>query len=161
MYTWLVLVMGVFYAIPALQVLPKKSIYLDIERNICICIYSFSRVYITKNLYWIVLYLQLTLNNEQELYLTGNQDLCYYNFKCARPVSNWVWFLSGAFSSYKFVDTILSENYINSKDLNLFTGISFPIPFKVTTLADFNHFFSNIGYIAFGLIFLILVRWQL
>ena len=161
MYTWLVLVMGVFYAIPALQVLPKNSIYLDIERNICICIYSFLRVYITKNLYWIVSYLQLTLNNEQELYLTGNQDLCYYNFKCARPVSNWVWFLSGAFSSYKFVDTILSENYINSKDLNLFTGISFPIPFKVTTLADFNHFFSNIGYIAFGLIFLILVRWQL
>ena len=30
---------------------------------------------------------------------------------------------------------------------------------KVKTLADFNHFFSNIGYIAFGLIFLILVRW--
>ena len=64
------------------------TIYLDIVRNICICIYSFLQVHFTKNLYWIVSYLQLTLNNEQELYLTGNQDLCYYNFKCARPVSN-------------------------------------------------------------------------
>ena len=32
---------------------------------------------------------------------------------------------------------------------------------KVKTLADFNHVFSNIGYIAFGFIFLILVRWYL
>ena len=51
MYTWLVLVMGVFYAIPALQVLQKNSIYLDIVRNICTCIYSFLRVHFTKNLY--------------------------------------------------------------------------------------------------------------
>jgi len=74
MYTWLVLVMGVFYTIPAIQ---------------------------------------LVLNYEQELYNTGNQDLCFYNFQCAVPVSG---------------------------------------------LYDFNHFFSNIGYVAFGLIFLILVR---
>jgi len=47
------------------------------------------------------------------LCVPGNQDLCFYNFQCAVPVSG---------------------------------------------LYDFNHFFSNIGYVAFGLIFLILVR---
>ena len=41
---------------------------------------------------WIlyaILILQLVLNYEQELYSTGNQDLCFYNFQCARPVSKF------------------------------------------------------------------------
>ena len=33
---------------------------------------------------------QLVLNYEQELYSTGNQDLCFYNFQCARPVSTFL-----------------------------------------------------------------------
>lgn len=76
MYVWLVLVMGIFYSIPALQLVLKYQV------------------------------------ESQE---TGNQDLCYYNFQCS-------------------------------------------IPFG--TLTDFNHFFSNIGYIGFGIIFIILTKYK-
>ena len=77
MYVWLVLVMGVFYTIPALQVNQHAFNNLN-PRNL-------TKV-MAENKY-VVFLLQLVLNYERELISTGNQDLCFYNFQCARPVS--------------------------------------------------------------------------
>ena len=49
----------------------------------------------------------------QVLYRTGDYDLCYYNYLCARPLGY---------------------------------------------LMDFNHIYSNIGYVIFGLFFIAFVR---
>ncbi|XP_023227870.1 SID1 transmembrane family member 1-like isoform X3 [Centruroides sculpturatus] len=56
--------------------------------------------------------LQLVYTYQTVLNVTGNEDICYYNFLCAHPL--------GVFS-------------------------------------DFNHVFSNIGYIMLGILFLLLV----
>lgn len=72
LYIWLVITMGIFYAIPAIQVV---------------------------------------INQQNKLKATGDQDICYYNFLCSIPV-----------------------NAIN----------------------DFNHIFSNIWYMGFGLLFVFL-----
>ena len=71
LYVYLVLMMGTFYGIPALQ---------------------------------LVL-------NYQSIMESGNQDLCYYNFLCSVPVLR---------------------------------------------IKDFNHIFSNIGYMFFGTLFLVI-----
>ncbi|XP_076310308.1 SID1 transmembrane family member 1-like isoform X2 [Tachypleus tridentatus] len=57
--------------------------------------------------------IQLVYTYQKVLNVTGNEDICYYNFLCAHPV--------GVFS-------------------------------------DFNHVYSNLGYIMLGLLFLGLVR---
>lgn len=79
MYTWLVLVMGVFYTIPALQV---NLHMLQPHPHECNKGYKDKPKHITR----VVFPLQLVLNYERELISTGNQDLCFYNFQCARPV---------------------------------------------------------------------------
>ena len=76
LYIWLVLMMGTFYGIPAIQLVFK---YQDV------------------------------------LTFTGNNDLCYYNFLCSIPIGK---------------------------------------------VQDFNHILSNIGYIAFGITFLIIVWYR-
>ena len=76
LYIWLVLMMGVFYGIPAIQ---------------------------------------LVLKYQEALQVSGNNDLCYYNFLCSIPVGK---------------------------------------------VQDFNHILSNVGYIAFGLTFLGLVKYR-
>ena len=76
LYIWLVLMMGVFYGIPAIQ---------------------------------------LVLKYQEALRKTGNNDLCYYNFLCSIPVGK---------------------------------------------VQDFNHILSNVGYIAFGLTFLVIVWYR-
>ncbi|GBO43570.1 SID1 transmembrane family member 1, partial [Araneus ventricosus] len=55
---------------------------------------------------------QLVYINQRIVNMTGNQDLCYYNFLCSHQV--------GVFS-------------------------------------DFNHVYSNIGYVMLGILFLLLV----
>lgn len=55
--------------------------------------------------------IQLVITYQNVLHITGNQDMCYYNFLCAHP-------------------------------LRLFS--------------DFNHVFSNVGYILLGLLFIFL-----
>ncbi|XP_022249983.1 SID1 transmembrane family member 1-like [Limulus polyphemus] len=75
-------------------------------------------VYQWKNLIIIAIFygvpvIQLVYTYQKVLNVTGNQDICYYNFLCAHPI--------GVFS-------------------------------------DFNHVYSNLGYIMLGLLFLGLVR---
>ena len=74
LYFWLVILIGIFYSVPALQ---------------------------------LVLRYQTTLRK------TGDNDLCYYNFKCSFPLGK---------------------------------------------VHDFNHIISNIGYMAFGISFFIIVK---
>ena len=76
LYIWLVLMMGTFYGIPAIQ---------------------------------------LVFKYQEALAFTGNNDLCYYNFLCSIPIGK---------------------------------------------VQDFNHILSNIGYIAFGVTFLIIVWYR-
>lgn len=55
--------------------------------------------------------IQLVITYQNVVHVTGNQDLCYYNFLCAHPLG---------------------------------------------LLSDFNHVFSNFGYILLGLLFIFL-----
>ncbi|XP_014230770.1 SID1 transmembrane family member 1-like [Trichogramma pretiosum] len=75
-----------------------------------------SRLYIhyliTIAIFYTAPVLQLVVTYQNVLHVTGNQDLCYYNFLCAHPL----YFLS-----------------------------------------DFNHVFSNLGYILLGLLFIFIV----
>ena len=72
LHVWLLVIMGTFYTIPAVQVV---------------------------------------FNQQTVLQTTGNQDVCYYNFLCSAPV---------------------------------------------LAVTDFNHIFSNIWYMGFGVIFVVL-----
>ena len=85
MYTWLVLVMGVFYTIPALQV---NLHMLQPHPQECNKGYKDDAKQ-TETYHMCYFPLQLVLNYERELISTGNQDLCFYNFQCARPVSQF------------------------------------------------------------------------
>ncbi len=79
LYVWLVITMGMFYTIPAIQVV---------------------------------------INQQDKLRTTGDQDICYYNFLCSIPVKE---------------------------------------------VTDFNHIFSNIWYLGFGMLFIFLTgyrQWQ-
>ena len=76
LYIWLVILMSVFYGVPAIQLVLKYQVLLR---------------------------------------KTGNNDLCYYNFLCSIPVNK---------------------------------------------VLDFNHIISNIGYMAFGITFLIIVWYK-
>lgn len=75
-----------------------------------------SRLYvyylITIAIFYTAPVIQLVVTYQNVLHVTGNQDLCYYNFLCAHPL----FFLS-----------------------------------------DFNHVFTNLGYILFGLLFIFIV----
>ena len=116
MYTWLVLVMGVFYTIPALQLvlgyqreLYNTGWYQQYHHEYHLCTNNTTTTTKKHNC-------SKQLHPQSNAFLTtilGNQDLCYYNFQCARPVRS---------------------------------------------ITDFNHLFSNIGYVAFGFMFLILVK---
>ena len=75
LHVWLLIIMGIFYTIPAIQVV---------------------------------------FNQQTALQTTGNQDVCYYNFLCSAPV---------------------------------------------LAVTDFNHIFSNIWYMGFGVIF-VLLTWH-
>ncbi|XP_059098452.1 SID1 transmembrane family member 1-like [Tigriopus californicus] len=76
LYLWLVLMMGIFYTIPAIQ---------------------------------------LMLSYQDKLLTSGDQDICYYNFLCSVPVG---------------------------------------------VVRDFNHIFSNIWYMALGILFVILSAYR-
>ena len=75
-----------------------------------------SRLYvyylITVAIFYTAPVIQLVVTYQNVLHVTGNQDLCYYNFLCSHPL----FFLS-----------------------------------------DFNHVFSNLGYILLGLLFIFIV----
>ncbi|XP_068219053.1 SID1 transmembrane family member 1-like [Palaemon carinicauda] len=64
---------------------------------------------ITVGVFYAVPVMQLVITYQRVLDETGNQDLCYYNFWCAHPLG---------------------------------------------PLSDFNHVFSNISYILFGILFI-------
>ena len=74
-----------------------------------------SRLYlyylITIAVFYALPVIQLVITYQNVLHVTGNQDLCYYNFLCAHPLA---------------------------------------------LLSDFNHVFSNFGYILLGLLFIFL-----
>ena len=76
LYFWLVILIGIFYGVPALQLVFKYQSLLQ---------------------------------------HTGNNDLCYYNFKCSFPMGK---------------------------------------------VHDFNHIISNIGYMALGIAFFIIVKYK-
>ena len=78
LYIWMVIVMSIYYGIPAMQ---------------------------------------LVLKYQKNLLREGKSDSCYYNFLCAETIS----------------------------------GIG---------VLDFNHLFSNIGYICYGLTFLLIVFYR-
>ncbi|XP_043262716.1 SID1 transmembrane family member 1-like [Colletes gigas] len=73
-----------------------------------------SRLYlyylITITIFYTLPVLQLVVTYQNILHITGNQDICYYNFLCAHPLG---------------------------------------------LLSDFNHVFSNFGYIILGLLFIL------
>ncbi|KAK2580071.1 hypothetical protein KPH14_012354 [Odynerus spinipes] len=72
-----------------------------------------SRLYLyylaTVAIFYTLPVLQLVVTYEHVLHVTGNQDMCYYNFLCAHPLG---------------------------------------------LISDFNHVFSNCGYILLGLLFI-------
>ncbi|XP_046592495.1 SID1 transmembrane family member 1 isoform X1 [Neodiprion lecontei] len=74
-----------------------------------------SRLYVyylgTIAVFYTLPVIQLVVTYQQVLHVTGNQDLCYYNFLCAHPLG---------------------------------------------LLSDFNHVFSNLGYVILGLLFILL-----
>ncbi|XP_012280860.1 SID1 transmembrane family member 2 isoform X2 [Orussus abietinus] len=74
-----------------------------------------SRLYlyylVTVAVFYTLPVIQLVITYQNVLHVTGNQDLCYYNFLCAHPLG---------------------------------------------FLSDFNHVFSNFGYIVLGLLFILL-----
>ncbi|XP_012233210.1 SID1 transmembrane family member 1 [Linepithema humile] len=74
-----------------------------------------SRLYlyylVTVAVFYTLPVVQLAVIYQRVLHTTGNQDMCYYNFLCAHPLS---------------------------------------------LLSDFNHVFSNFGYIMLGLLFIFL-----
>ncbi|XP_066599229.1 SID1 transmembrane family member 1-like [Prorops nasuta] len=78
-----------------------------------------SRLYlyylITVAIFYTLPAVQLVWTNQRVLHVTGNQDLCYYNFLCSHPIT---------ISKYYF--------------------------------SDFNHIFSNFGYVLLGLLFIFL-----
>ncbi|XP_076686693.1 SID1 transmembrane family member 1 [Andrena cerasifolii] len=74
-----------------------------------------SRLYLyylaTVAIFYTLPVVQLVITYQHVLHVTGNEDLCYYNFLCAHPFG---------------------------------------------LLSDFNHVFSNIGYVMLGLLFIFL-----
>ena len=81
LYIWLVLLMGITYIIPAMQ---------------------------------------LVWSHQKMIYSSGNTDLCYYNYLCSVP-------------------RVTSDGRI---------------------VSDFNKIFSNIGYMIYGIVFLIIIFWR-
>ncbi|KAI4454754.1 sid1 transmembrane family memeber [Holotrichia oblita] len=75
--------------------------------------YSYFWHVLTVALFYFLPVIQLVITYQKVLHDTGNQDLCFYNFYCARPF--------GFFS-------------------------------------DFNHIFSNIGYVSLGLLFIFITH---
>ncbi|XP_031783168.1 SID1 transmembrane family member 2 [Nasonia vitripennis] len=75
-----------------------------------------SRLYIyyliTVAIFYTAPVVQLVVTYQNMLHVTGNQDLCYYNFLCSHPFY---------------------------------------------ALSDFNHVFSNLGYVLLGLLFIFIV----
>ncbi|XP_017792434.1 PREDICTED: SID1 transmembrane family member 1-like [Habropoda laboriosa] len=67
---------------------------------------------ITVAIFYTLPVLQLVTTYQHILHITGNQDMCYYNFLCAHPLG---------------------------------------------VVSDFNHIFSNIGYIMLGFLFIFLI----
>lgn len=78
-----------------------------------------SRLYlyylITVAIFYTLPAVQLLITYQHVLHVTGNQDMCYYNFLCAHPFQ---------------------------------------------ALSDFNHVFSNIGYIMLGFLFIFLTSFR-
>ncbi|KAG7214138.1 hypothetical protein KM043_001492 [Ampulex compressa] len=74
-----------------------------------------SRLYLfylgTVSIFYTLPAVQLLITYQNVLHVTGNQDMCYYNFLCAHPLG---------------------------------------------LMSDFNHVFSNFGYILLGLLFILL-----
>ena len=86
MYVWLVVIMGVSFIVPSLQLVIKHQQYLE---------------------------------------MSGDRDLCYFNYLCSIPVS-----------------------------------LPFVMDFHDSGNYSFNHIFSNIGYVIFGVVFLLIVWYK-
>ncbi|KAK7086421.1 SID1 transmembrane member 1-like, partial [Halocaridina rubra] len=92
----------------------KAFLYVsDLARKDMRVLKKKSQLYIwgllTVGVFYAVPVMQLVITYQNVLDVTGNQDLCYYNFWCAHPLG---------------------------------------------PLSDFNHVFSNISYILFGILFI-------
>ncbi|XP_015588840.1 SID1 transmembrane family member 1-like [Cephus cinctus] len=66
---------------------------------------------LTVTVFYTLPVVQLVITYQRVLHVTGNQDLCYYNFLCAHPLG---------------------------------------------VLSDFNHVFSNFGYVLLGMLFILI-----
>ena len=99
---------------------PSDTVYLN---QLCKKEDEIRKIYLENELHiWMVLILgvcysipalQLLLKYQELMQTSGNNDLCYYNFLCS---------------------------------------------IRTETFLDFNHIFSNVGYIVFGIAFIIIVR---
>ncbi|KAG0726020.1 SID1 transmembrane family member 1 [Chionoecetes opilio] len=94
----------------------KTFLYVsDLARKDMRILTKKSQLYIwgllTVGIFYAVPVIQLVITYQKVLDVTGNQDLCFYNFWCAHPLG---------------------------------------------ALTDFNHVFSNISYILFGILFIAL-----
>ena len=99
---------------------PSDTVYLS---QLCKKRNDVRKIYLENELHiWMVLILgvcysipaiQLVLKYQELMKTSGNNDLCYYNFLCS---------------------------------------------IHTNTFLDFNHIFSNVGYIVFGIVFIIIVR---
>ena len=88
LYTWMVIIMGITYIVPAVQ---------------------------------------MVLQHQDSLYTSGNQGLCFYNYLCSVP-----WISGRGILGWK----------------------------QRAIVMDINHIFSNIGYMLYGIAFLIIVSWK-
>jgi len=106
-YYWSIVTIGIFYCVPVFQLIINylKVSYLT---RILLLIYDISHYTRKLRNRKTVKYIHL-----QVLYSTGDYDLCYYNYRCARPLG-----------------------YV----------------------MDFNHIYSNTGYVLFGLFFILFVK---
>lgn len=86
----------------------------------------------------------------QVVNVTGNQDICYYNFLCAHPLGNLRWgpckLLGGGVENRASVETPLGR-----KEPMCFMCLSSCL------LSAFNNILSNLGYILLGLLFLLII----
>uniref|UniRef100_T1IHB1 SID1 transmembrane family member 1 n=1 Tax=Strigamia maritima TaxID=126957 RepID=T1IHB1_STRMM len=95
----------------------KTFLYVsDLARKNCKSLERKSKLYIYIMLIVAIFYglpvAQLVVTYEQVLHVTGNEDICYYNFLCTYPLG---------------------------------------------PISDFNHVFSNVGYVLLGFLFIGLV----
>lgn len=84
--------------------------------------------------------------------VTGNQDICYYNFLCAHPLGNLRW--AGGTVEGGWGSPVPRAGL--QRDPGEGGGSAAPTP-ALAPRSAFNNILSNLGYILLGLLFLLII----